>query len=132
MPAAGTARHRQRYLSAVAVGSMEKAMASAYEIRMLPKEYVCAPYRERLLKQYLAGLEALEWALSEHSTDDWFGSAAPNLADVDAVIAFDQGMIVAKKELSEVELPLLATLSERANKLSGFATTRWQPETSNS
>ena len=61
-----------------------------------------------------------------------FGSATPSLADVDAVIAYDQGMIVASKELSDVELPFLSNFSERANELSAFASTRWQPEGSSS
>ena len=58
---------------------------------------------------------------------DWFGSAAPNLADVNAVVAYDFVSIVAAELIEATPLPRLKALSERANHLPAFAQTRWLP-----
>lgn len=122
LAASGTARRETQYITAIARGTMEKGVASAYEIRMRPKDYVYTPYRERLLSQVAAGLGELEARLSA----DWFGGGSANIADAHAVVAYDFVSIVAGELTGTSTLPKLAALSERANAMPEFAKTRWQ------
>jgi len=124
LAATGVDRRQTQYIIGIARGSMEKAVASAYEIRMRPKEYVYAPYRERLLSQVSAGLNELETRLAT----DWFGGDATNLADAHAVVAYDFVSIVAAELTEAGTLPKLAALSARANATPPFASTRWQAD----
>jgi len=120
----GAPRRRTLYVSAIATGVMEKAVSSAYEIRMRPDEYVYEPYLQRLRGQLLAGLVELNSRLD----GPYYGGEKPSLADVNAVIAYDQVQIVAPKTLAEADLSALAGLSDRANELQAFSETRWRPE----
>lgn len=124
LASAGVQRRNVLYLSALATGVMEKIVAAAYEVRMRPKEYVYSPYLERLQGQAIAGLVELNSRVNQ----PYFGGDVPCLADVNAVIAYDQMKIVAPEILKQTALPGLSTLSERANQLAAFAATRWQPE----
>ena len=110
-------------ISAIAVGAMEKLLASAYERSQRPEELVHEPYREKVLAQAAGGFAELE-ALAEGI--QFFGGPTPNLADVNAVVAYDFGMIVAPKVIEEVALTHLPALAGRANELPEFANTQWQ------
>ena len=117
---AGAPRQRTLYLSAVAVGVMEKGVASAYEATQRPKEYFYEPYRDKLRGQVVAGLEHLDAELGDAP---WFGGLGPDLADVDAVVAYDFANIIAAEAVPD--LANLARLSDAANSLANFADTRW-------
>lgn len=116
------ARRHTLYTSAVAVGCMEKGVASAYEKSQRPDEYFYAPYRDKLREQVLAGLQHLDARLGPAA---WFGGDAPDLGDVDAVVAYDFARIVMAGPLGEAELNQLSALSQRANDTEAFARTRW-------
>ena len=118
----GAERRHALRLSVLATGAMEKGVASAYEASQRPAEFFYEPYRDRLRGQALAGLENLEDALGDAV---WFGGEAPNLADINAVVAYDFVGIVAPKQLSATPLARLAGLSERANARAAFGSTRW-------
>jgi glutathione S-transferase len=122
-PAAGAERREAMRISAIAVGAMEKLLVSAYERSQRPKELVHQPYREKVLGQAAGGFAELE-ALAEGVT--FFGGEHPNLADVNAVVAYDFGMIVAPKTVEEAALEHLPALAARANELPAFAGTKWQ------
>ncbi len=122
-PAGGAERREVMRISAIAVGAMEKLLAAAYERSQRPKELIHAPYREKVLGQAAGAFAELE-AQAEGLT--YFGGDAPNLADVNAVIAYDFGMIVAPQTVEEVALSHLPALARRANALPAFATTQWQ------
>ena len=133
LPSKGPKRRAVLFNCALATGAMEKTVASAYEVTMRPKELVHPTYLSRLQRQALAGLEALNANLHE----DYFGGETPNLADVNAVIAYDQLMIVSaattgaagkerEKEKTKGNLDRLARLSARANALPAFSATQWQ------
>ena len=123
LAAAGVARRRTLQLSALATGAMEKGVASAYEVAQRPAELVHAPYREKLQQQALAGLAALD---QQTPANGWFGGTAPDLADVNAVVAFDFLNIVAADAVQSLAEGALAQLSARANEQVAFASTRWQ------
>jgi glutathione S-transferase len=121
LAAAGPQRRHVLQLSAIATGAMEKGVASAYEVANRPKELVHKPYREKLQLQALAGLLALD---KQAPSAGWFGGASPNLADVNAVVAYDFAGIVAPEIAKRISGPL-AALSDRANATDAFARTRW-------
>ncbi|MFK7912333.1 MAG: glutathione S-transferase family protein [Pseudomonadales bacterium] len=121
LPASGVPRRNTLHVSAIATGTMEKGVASAYEVANRPKELVYQPYREKLQQQARAGLLALEELAPQ---EGWFGGDQPNLADVNAVVAYDFVGIVAP-QVAESITGLLMKLSQRANALEAFASTRW-------
>lgn len=121
LAATGAERRHTLQLSAIATGAMEKGVASAYEVANRPKELVHKPYREKLQRQALAGLVALD---KQAPSAGWFGGKSPNLADVNAVVAYDFMGIVAPEIANRISGPL-AALSDRANGTDAFAKTRW-------
>ncbi|MBT3426703.1 MAG: glutathione S-transferase family protein [Gammaproteobacteria bacterium] len=116
----GDARRQALKINALAVGTMEKAVASAYERTLRPKEFIYGPYLTKLNDQVAAGLEALDLVCP---SDSWIGGATPGLVDVSAVVAFDQAGIVLP-ELQGIA-GNLATLSVKSEGLAAFLETRW-------
>lgn len=122
LAASGEARRQTLQLSALATGTMEKGVASAYEASQRPPELVYQPYREKLQQQALAGLVTLDQVAP---ATGWFGGSEPNLADVNAVVAFDFLNLVAADAAKAVATGPLAQLAARANEQAAFASTRW-------
>ncbi len=120
-PVSGPERRQTWRISTIAVGVMEKTLAAAYERSQRPKEKVHAPYRDKVLGQALAGLTALNDAAPDSG---FFGGDAPNMADVNAVVAYDFLSIVAPDVAADAG-PGIKALAERANALPAFANTRW-------
>ena len=116
----GDARRQALKINALAVGTMEKAVASAYERTLRPKEFIYGPYLTKLNDQVAAGLEALDLVCP---SDSWIGGATPGLVDVSAVVAFDQAGIVLP-ELQGIA-GNLATLSVKSEGLAAFLEPRW-------
>ena len=105
---------------------MEKAVVAGYEVGQRPPEYVYEPYRQRVLGQVLAALTELNQSLGE---DEFFGGAQPNLADVNAVVAFDFTGLLAKdarQMRDDLDLINLRELATRANAIEAFAKTQWR------
>jgi glutathione S-transferase len=124
LPGSGEGRRAVLKLVAVATGVMEKSVTGAYERSQRPAEFVYEPYRTSVLEQATTGLEFLAACCPDSG---YFGGASPNLADVNAVVAYDFLGIVSP-ELSNAEnLIPLRGLSERANRVTAFATTVWKP-----
>ncbi len=121
-PASGPERRRVWRISTLAIGVMEKVLVAAYERSKRPEEKVHEPYREKVLGQVLAGLQALNEAAPD---DGFFGGDAPNMADVNAVVAYDFAAIAAPKIAADAGARLSA-LAERANALPAFDATRWR------
>ena len=122
-PGPGAARREVMRISAIAVGVMEKMLACAYERNQRPAEKVHTPYIDKVLAQAVNGLNVLE-TLAEGV--NFYGGNAPNLADVNAVVAYDFAMIVAPHMVEECALNHLPALVARAGEQPAFANTRWQ------
>ena len=120
---AGAPRQRTLYLSSVATGVMEKGVASAYEKTQRPEEYFYAPYRDKLRTQVADGLSRLDDQLGDEA---WFGGLGPDLADVNAVVAYDFVNIIAPSVIADAKLNNLTRLSALANEQPAFQSTRWQ------
>ena len=108
--------------SALAIGVMEKLLVAAYERSKRPEDKVYEPYREHALGQVLAGLQALNDAAPETG---FFGGDAPNMADVNAVVAYDFAGMIAPDTVAQAGESLQA-LAARANTLPAFDATRWR------
>jgi glutathione S-transferase len=122
-PPPGADRRHVMYISGVAVGAMEKLLASAYERSQRPKELVHEPYRQKVLGQAGAAFAELERLAEGHR---FYGGKTPNLADVNAVVAYDFGRIVAPQLVDEAAPDHLAQLASRADDLTAFAATKWE------
>jgi glutathione S-transferase len=111
-------------LSAIAQGTMEKAVASVYERTRRPKEKVYQGWVDMVEGQITSGLAALE----SHATGagDWMHGDHMTLADINAVVAYDQVRFAEPYLLDARPCSALAALSERCNETPPFAETRWK------
>lgn len=122
LPSEPLARLAVTQTIAEAVGVAEKGVAYAYEALRRPPEYQWDAWKERLGRQLEGGLASLE---ARAPAEGYFGGAAPNGADVMAVIAHDF-IALARSDLLGAKTPKLAALSARANALAPFAATQPQ------
>lgn len=87
IPAEGKARREAMQRCALATGVMDKAVFAFYEFRFRPEEIVHQPWVDHNEKQVMAGLSAMEDAVSGLAGDAWFGGAGLNQADVSSGVA---------------------------------------------
>ena len=127
LPSEPTQRREVLRASALATGTMEKGLTCTYEITQRPSEFMYEPYRHKLAEQVTAGLTALENSLGSRQ---WFGTRQPNLADINAVVAFDYIAFLEAELIPDITntqtFTNLAGLSARTNALPAFASTRWR------
>jgi glutathione S-transferase len=110
-------------IAAIGQGAMDKAVASAYERNRRPKDKVFPGWVELVDGQVVSALAALE-ALAA-SGGKWMHDSGMSLADINAVVAFDQVSMAEPYLMSGNPYPALADLSARCNQLPAFAETRW-------
>jgi len=122
LAAGGKLRRDMLRTSAIAIATMEKGVAAAYEMRQRPSERVHQPWLQRLKEQARTGLAELEKVARGRL---WLHGPEPSLADIDVVVAFDF-IGTSHPEIISTGWPALAALSERANALPPFRNTRWQ------
>ena len=123
LAASGSSRRETLRISAIAVGVMEKAVAAAYERIRRPDEFFYAPWADRLQGQVRAGLEALDTALGDRT---WFGGDAPDLADLDAIVAHEHVGFVSRSARDEWGLAKLDALCRRGDEIDAIRETRWR------
>jgi len=121
LPASGADRRAVLRHSAVATGTMEKAVASAYERHRRPKDKIHPEWLDHVNGQVAAGLTVLDSAADGR---DWLHGDHMTLADINAVVAFDFVAITSSFQVKEGQVPALAALSERCNALASFAETQ--------
>ncbi len=118
----GLVRQQTLFYSALATGAMEKGVAASYERVQKPKEYLYKPWMEKLQSQMANGLSALEDALAEKSH---FIGDKLTLADINAVVAYDFGMLIHPEPTDKAAPTNLPRLSESLGQLPAFANTKW-------
>lgn len=123
LPPNGKARRDVLYLTAIAVGAMEKTVASAYERNKRPKEKVHQEWLDQVEGQALDGLKMLDAAAEGKA---YLCGDSLTLADINAVVAYDFAKIVMPYKFKEEPFPALAALSERCNATEVFASTQWK------
>ena len=120
-PRSGEARRRVMKITAVGVGSAEKAQWAFYESRFHPPEKVHPPWVEHNDNQVVRGLGYLDELASTAGDSGWLaGTDAMSQADITAVVTFS----FASKIRPELELgakaPHLAALAGRCEALHMF------------
>ena len=101
---------------------MEKGVAASYERVQKPEEYLYKPWFEKLQGQMASGLASLEEALGEKS--HFIGNAV-TLADINAVVAYDFGMLIHPEPTSFAAPINLPRLSAALNLTPAFERTIW-------
>ena len=120
-PAAGPERVRALRVVGLAMAACEKVMQIVYEHHLRPAEKLHAPWLERIQRQLLAALTALDAELAQH----------PLLADeqgltqagLDAGIAWRFMQIKLQTPVADAACPALAAHSASVEKLPVFART---------
>ncbi|MBT6273718.1 MAG: glutathione S-transferase family protein [Chromatiales bacterium] len=118
-PVAGEERDRVLNVCAIATGAVEKAIATAYEIRFRPKEMRHAPWVERCTEQAIGGFTHLEGELK----GDWFSGDVMTQADVTAAVTWQFAGIATPKIKEAMSAPRLDGLVERMMSNPAYAKT---------
>ena len=118
-PLEGPDRTAVMSLTAVATGAVEKAIATAYEVRFRPEERRHAPWVERCTEQAQGGFAHLESQLD----GDWLFGDRMTQADVTTAVCWQFAGIATPKLKAGVEAPRLDALVERMMSLPVYADT---------
>lgn len=121
MPASGADRRKVMKLTAIATGTMDKAIWAVYEGRFHPKEKVHRPWIEHNEAQACGGLGFLD-ECAKAAGDGWLaGTDRMSQADISGAIAFAfTNMARPKLEVSE-RFPALAAFSARCEAMDEFS-----------
>lgn len=121
LPASGPERRALLKLTAIATGTMDKAIWAVYEGRFHPKEKIHRPWIEHNEEQACGGLGFLNDCAKE-AGDGWLGgSDRIGQADVSGAIAYAfTNMARPKLELAE-RCPALAAFSARCEAMEEFS-----------
>jgi len=121
MPASGAERRKVMQLTAVASGTMDKAIWAVYEGRFHPKEKIHRPWIEHNEEQACGGLGHLN-GCAKAAGDGWLaGGDKMSQADVSGAIAYAfTNMARPKLGLAE-KCPELAAFSARCEAMDAFS-----------
>lgn len=111
VPASGANRRRILKITAIALGTMDKAQWALYELRFHPEEKVHQPWIEHNEKQACGGLSYLD-ELAGKAGEGWLGGT-PDIsqADISAVVAFSFTRKVRPNLEVEKRFPALAAFA---------------------
>lgn len=120
-PASGSERRHVMKVTAVGVGSMEKAQWAYYEERFKPEEKIHAPWIEHNEAQVLSGLGYLDDLAKKAGEDGWLaGTEALSQADITCVVAYSFARTVRPSLGIAQKLPHLAEFAARCERLDMF------------
>jgi glutathione S-transferase len=110
---------------ALCTGSLEKSVATVYEIARRPKDKIWDVWGEQCRAQSLGGVQEAEARAPEGLLDKGylFGSE-PTHADVAAVLAADLARALSPNDVSPETFPRLSALAERFASHPAFERTR--------
>ncbi len=121
LPKSGPNRRTVLRTAAIGQGAMDKTVASVYERMRRPKDKVFQGWVDLVDGQTVSALASLE-ALAA-SGGEWMHGNGMSLADINAVVVFDQINRSVPYLLKDDPYPALAALSARCNRLPAFAET---------
>jgi glutathione S-transferase len=124
MPASGDARKHAMKLTAIATGTMDKAVWAVYEGRFHPKEKFHKPWVEHNEAQAEGGLAYLNDAVeaADAVNDGWLaGGDRISQADVSATIAYSFAAMARPKLGVAEKFPSLADYAERMEAMKTFS-----------
>lgn len=118
-PVDGEARDDVLSLTALAAGTVEKAIATVYEKRFRPEEKWHAPWVDRCSEQARGGFEHLDSLLS----GDWLVGDQMTQADVTTAISWQFTQIANPALAQSINAPKIAALAERLGEMEAFKST---------
>ena len=118
-PASGPERSRVMNLAAIATGALDKAIATAYEVRFRPEDKRHAPWVERCTEQAQGGFAHLERQLE----GEWLAGGSMTQADVTAAIGWQFLGLATPKLQASIAAPRLDALVERMMAIPAFSKT---------
>ncbi len=120
IPPAGKPRRDVQRITAIAIGTMERAQWAFYETRFRPAEIVHQPWIEHNEKHAMAGLAHLN-GLVEAAGDNWLaGTDRISQADISTAVGFSFTAKVRGHLPVRDEFPALAAFTDRLEATAAF------------
>lgn len=121
-PLSGTDRRYVMKVTAVGVGSMEKAQWAFYEGRFRPEEKIHKPWVEHNDEQALGGLGYLNDLAEKAGNSGWLaGTERMSQADITGVVAYSFAEVIRPTLEIGKRLPYLASFAGRCEALQIFS-----------
>lgn len=120
IPATGNARNEALSLLGITTGAIDKAIATAYEIRFRPEEKRHAPWVERCEEQVRGGFNYLEKQLE----GDWFLGNKMSQVDITVAIGWQFMGIGTKALQTSINAPRIDSLLSRMMAMPQFSKTQ--------
>ena len=120
-PAGGVERRRVMKATAIALGSIDKTVWAAYELRFHPQEKVHRPWIEHNEAQAKGGFAWLEEQANRAGRDGWLCGPRMTQADVTAAVGYGFAMRARPKLGLDQSCPALAALAARCEAMPAFA-----------
>jgi len=118
-PLDGPERSRIMNLTGVAAGGVEKAIATAYEVRFRPEDKRHQPWVDRCSDQTKT---AFEW-LDDQLTGDWYGGDKMSQADLTTAINWQFMGLSTPALRDSIKAPKIEALAERLMHHTEFSST---------
>jgi len=118
-PVAGSERNRALSLLGVATGAIDKAIATAYEVRFRPEEKRHQPWVDRCADQARGGFTHLEQQLE----NDWFVGDKMGQVDISVAIGWQFLGIGTPDLQNSIAAPRIDALLERMMAMPEFSKT---------
>ena len=121
-PVSGRERRHVMKVTAVGVGSMEKAQWAFYEGRFRPEEKIHKPWIEHNDEQVLGGLGYLNDLAEKAGDREWLaGTERMSQADITGVVAYSFAKAIRPTLEIARRLPYLAGFADRCEALEVFS-----------
>jgi len=121
VPERGPERRRVHKLTTVALGSVDKAVWSAYEHRFRPAELVHKPWVKHNDAQVVAGFTYLDAIAAKLGENDWLaGTPRMSQADITTAVGFTFAQIVRPNLGLAEKAPNVARFTARCEALAPF------------
>ena len=124
-PPSGRERRQVLKITAIGVGSMEKAQWAYYEGRHRPAEKNHQPWIEHNEQQVLGGLEYLDGQIGKAGTDGWIaGTSQMTQADITSAVTYSFVKTVRPDLDISNKVDHLAEFTERCEAMDIFRTSK--------
>ncbi len=121
VPESGAERRHVLKLTTVALGSVDKAVWSAYEYRFRPEEKVHKPWVRHNDAQVVAGFEYLDGIIAKLDPNDWIaGTERMSQADITTAVGFTFAQLVRPNLGLAEKAPNVARFTARCEALAPF------------
>jgi glutathione S-transferase len=118
-PLSGPARSRVMSMTALATGCLEKAVATAYEIRFRPEEKRHAPWVDRCSEQVVSGFAHINSSFDS----EWIVGDTMTQADVTVAVGWQFMQLATPKLKASIDAPNIDALVERLADTPAFKDT---------